>query len=185
MSLLEIIGLALALAADAFAVSISNGVTIKENRVFHAIRISFFFGLFQGVMPVLGWLGGRSLRGVIGGLAPWIGFGLLVFIGSRMIHEARQMGKHECKDCSHLPTLFLLSIATSIDALAVGISFAVMTVHIILPAVIIGIITFGTSFAGINLGYRIGHISEERFELIGGVILIGIGLKIIAEHLFF
>ena len=185
MSLLEIIGLSLALAADAFAVAISNGVTIKENKIFHALRISVFFGLFQGIMPVLGWLGGTGLRKIIGGLAPWIAFVLLSFIGGRMIYGAFKMEKHECRDCSHFPTLCLLSLATSIDALVVGVSFAVLTMHIIVPALIIGVITFFTSLGGINLGYRIGHISEDKFELVGGIILVGIGIKILAEHLFF
>lgn len=184
MSVLEIISLSFALAADAFAVSVSNGVTIKENQVFHAVRISFFFGFFQGIMPILGWLGGTGLKGIIGSLAPWIAFGLLAFIGGRMIWESREKGKQECKDCSHFPTLCMLSLATSIDALAVGVSFAVITVNIFIPALIIGIITFFTSLGGINLGYRIGHISEDKFELIGGFVLIGIGAKIIAEHLF-
>lgn len=135
-------------------------------------------------MPVVGWAAGYTFRDMIKAYGHWIALGLLVFIGVRMIVESRRLdNKEDSKDCQHLPTLLLLSVATSIDALAVGISFAFLEMNIIVPFVIIGGITFSLCLVGVYIGDRSGHFFEGKFELIGGIILMGIGAKIAIEHL--
>lgn len=183
MQHLEIIGLAVALSMDAFAVAVANGAVIKELHPKHALRISLFFGAFQAGMPLVGWLVGRTFSSAIAAWDHWIAFGLLAFIGGRMIRESRDLNKEECKNCQHLPTLILLSVATSIDALAVGLSFAFLGTPIVEPVVIIGSITFLLSLAGLFIGSRMGHFGEDKWELLGGIVLIGIGVKILLEHL--
>jgi len=185
MNFLEIAGLSCALAMDAFAVAVSNGITIKENHLLHAFRIAFFFGLFQAVMPVLGWFLGQTFSAYVSRFDHWIAFGLLAFVGGRMIRESRDMNKQECRNCSHFPTLLLMSLATSIDALAVGFSFAFLGIGILFPVLCIGVITFILSLVGFRLGFRLMHLAEDKMEMIGGLVLIAIGLKILAEHLFF
>ena len=176
--------MAFALSMDALAVSITNGLIIKKLQFRHALRIAVFFGLFQAIMPVLGWAAGYTFREMICAFDHWIALGLLSFIGIKMIVESRRLGKdEETKDCQHLPTLLIMAVATSIDALAVGISFAFLEVSIIGPIVIIGAITFAVCLAGVYVGNRSGHFFEGKFELAGGVILIGIGIKIAVEHI--
>lgn len=187
MGYLYIIGIAVGLAMDAFAVSVTNGFLIKELRVYHAFKIALFFGLFQAVMPLIGWLGGISLVKYIKGFDHWIAFGLLAFIGGKMIYESRSDEMNEEKDSKnalHLPTLLFLSVATSIDALAVGLSFGVLNVPVIVPVIVIGSITFVLCLLGVYLGNKFGHLFESKLELIGGIILILIGLKILVDHLF-
>ena len=184
MSILEIIGLALGLSMDAFAVSVTNGFVIKELKFGSAFRIALFFGVFQAVMPVIGWASGLSFVSYIQIVDHWVVFALLGFIGSKMIIESRSLKKEsECKNCLHLPTLILLSFATSIDALAIGFSFAFLRVSIFMPVALIGGITFIVCLSGVYLGKKVGHIFENRIEMIGGIVLFGIGLKILVEHL--
>ncbi|MGB9928302.1 MAG: manganese efflux pump MntP family protein [Methanosarcina sp.] len=175
--------LALGLAMDAFAVSMSSGTTIRPFRLNDALKLAIFFGTFQAFMPVLGWLGGNTVSSFVSEYAPWIAFLLLALIGSKMIYEAFY-GNEEAKVNSlNYSILFVLAIATSIDALAVGISFAFLKTPIFEPVIIIGLVTFFMSFCGAILGYRIGHFFENEVEILGGFILIGLGIKILAEHM--
>lgn len=186
MPLFQLIGIALGLAMDAFAVSVTSGVTIKHLRVRHAMLIAFFFGAFQAIMPFLGWLGGRWARNYIGAYDHWIAFLLLVAIGGKMIWETRiQKTEENAPDPLRISILFLLAIATSIDALAVGVTFSFLDVSIIGPVAIIGAVTFVLSFAGTYIGDIFGHLFEDKLEIAGGVILIGIGTKILLEHTVF
>ncbi len=188
MKLLNIILIAIGLSMDAFAVSIANGITIKQNRMPNALKMAFSFGMFQAIMPVIGWLAGRTLVDFVSSVDHWIAFGLLLYIGAEMIYEAVKPGgcEEETKDCAGLDAsrLFILSVATSIDALAVGITFAFLNISIIYPVITIGLITFAFSFAGFFSGNRLGLMFGNKIEILGGCILIGIGLKIMIEHLF-
>jgi len=171
---------------DAFAVSISCGFTVPSPRRWNAFQIAFSFGAFQAVMPVIGWAVGRFFSNYIAAFDHWIAFGLLSFIGIRMIHNA--LASDTCEtavDPTDMKTLLMLSIATSIDALAVGITFAFLQIHIISPVLIIGFVTFLISSIGLLIGHKLGRYFEKRVEIFGGIVLIGIGLKILIEHLFF
>ena len=184
MNILTILLIAIALAMDAFAVAIASGVTIKNMKVRHAITVGMWFGLFQALMPLLGWLGGMELRGFIGGLGHWIAFVLLVVIGVKMIYESVKIELIEKKaDPLNIYILFMLSIATSIDALAAGLSFAMVKVFIVMPALLIGLVTFLMSFGGVWIGHKCGHLFEKKIGILGGVLLIAIGGKILIEHL--
>ena len=179
-----IVLIGLALAMDAFAVSIASGIAIKHSHMRHALLLGCWFGGFQALMPALGWLAGVKLSAMIAGVDHWVAFGLLAFIGCKMIYEAFQMDKVE-EEANPLETkvIFLLAVATSIDAFAVGISFAVLKVAIVTPALTIGAITFCTSFAGVLIGDKLGHLFEKKVEIAGGLILIGIGIRILITHL--
>jgi putative Mn2+ efflux pump MntP len=182
--MITIIFIALGLAMDAFAVSITSGIAIKNLKINNALKIALFFGFFQAFMPVIGWLAGLSLRDFISNIDHWIAFGLLSLIGGKMIYESLQMESREKKSNPlNIYLLLILSIATSIDALAVGISFSFLDLSIALPVMVIGTITFGLSFLGVFIGNKSGHFFEGKIEIIGGVILIGIGIKILLEHL--
>jgi manganese efflux pump family protein len=181
---LAIVAIAVGLSMDALAVSVANGFMIRQLRFRHAFRIAFFFGFFQFFMPIIGWAAGRYFNPFIGGFDHWIAFGLLLFTGVKMIVESRSLDPAcESRSCVHFPTLLLMSVATSIDALAVGISFAVLEVGILEPVLIIGALTFVVCIAGIYVGNRIGHLFENALEIAGGVIIIGTGIKILLEHL--
>ena len=183
MNFVEVIFIAFGLAMDAFAISVTSGVAIKNLKVNHALKIAIFFGGFQALMPVVGWFSGLSLRNFISGVDHWVVFGLLSFIGAKMIYEAAKMGPGKGDDPLNIYALLILSIATSIDALAVGITFAFLNIAIIIPIIIIGIVTFVLSFFGVFIGNKIGHFFERKIETVGGLILIGIGIKILFEHL--
>jgi len=187
MSLTTIIFLSLALAMDAFAVSITSGITIGKMRLRHALRIAGFFGFFQAAMPIFGWSAGRLAAGLIRAYDHWIAFGLLACIGGKMIYESFKLEEESEKkaDPLNLYILFTLAIATSVDAAAVGVSLSLLDVKIIRPAVIIGIITFLVSMAGTWLGQTFGDLFGEKIEVAGGIVLIGIGCKILVQHLFF
>lgn len=181
--MITILLIAIGLAMDALAVSITSGLTINDLRLRNAATIALFFGSFQAVMPLLGWLGGLSARAVITDIDHWVAFGLLCLIGGKMIYESTRLDSDDKKmDPMDLHVLFLLAIATSIDALAVGVSFAFLEMAIITPAIIIGVTTFALSFLGVYVGNVSGHFFEKKIELIGGLILIGIGVKIVIEH---
>ncbi len=184
MDIVTIVFVAFGLAMDAFAVSIASGVAIKELRVEHALRIALFFGFFQAVMPVIGWLAGIGLKDFICGVDHWIAFGLLSMIGCKMIYESTKLETERKKiNPLNVSVLLMLSIATSIDALAVGVSFAFIQMAIITPIIVIGAVTFLLSFLGAFVGNRFGHFFERKIELAGGLILIGMGVKILIEHL--
>jgi putative Mn2+ efflux pump MntP len=185
MDLFSILVIAVGLAMDAFAVSVASGVSIKKMGLRQTLTIAASFAIFQALMPVIGWSAGLSFRTYIGGYAHWIAFGLLAGIGVKMIYEAFRLEEDEAIETTMpFSRLLLLSIATSIDALAVGLSFSVLNVTILAPALIIGFVTGGISHAGIIIGRKVGHLFEGKIEIIGGVILILIGLKILLEHLF-
>lgn len=181
MDLISIIFLAVALAMDAFSVSITRGLTLKCN-IKHTLIIALFFGGFQAFMPVLGWLSGIQLQSLVSIFAPWIAFTLLVIIGVKMIYEALSVDEDVCKVFS-LKELLILSIATSIDAFAVGVTFAFLNTAILIPVIIIGLVTFALSFIGVYIGKNIGHLFENKIEIIGGLILIIIGFKILLENI--
>lgn len=168
---------------DALAVSITSGLTIKDLKISNAATIALFFGGFQTFMPLIGWLAGLSAREFITGVDHWIAFGLLSLIGCKMIFESTRIGRSEKElDPLNIYVLLILAIATSIDALAVGLSLSFLKMAILTPAIIIGIITFSLSFIGVFVGNISGHFFENKIEIIGGLILIGIGLKIVVEH---
>lgn len=178
-----VIGIALGLAMDAFAVSITSGLTLRCFRIRPALRIACFFGGFQAAMPVIGWLAGITLRGFLPSIGHWIAFGLLTFIGIKMIVESARMDEDRSKcETIDIGTLLFLAVATSIDALAVGVTFALLDVAILAPVLIIGLVTFGLSLLGVYIGDRMGHFFEKRIEIAGGLILIGIGIKIVVEQ---
>jgi len=183
---ISIFFIALGLAMDAFAVSVTGGA-VMQDRLRSAFMAGLFFGAFQAFMPVIGFLGGLEFSEFAAGFDHWIAFGLLVFIGGKMIHESVTTGPGEQRVANllNLRVLTFLAIATSIDALAVGVSFAFLDVTIIMPVVVIGIVTFALSFLGVFIGNRFVGFFEKRIEIIGGLILIGIGLKILLEDLFF
>lgn len=192
MSVLEIWLLAVGLAMDCFAVSIASGIILKRVVWRPMLVMALFFGLFQGMMPLLGWIGASLFSHLIEEIDHWIAFGILAFLGGRMIAESFK--DEECKkdfDPTRLKVVIVLAIATSIDALAVGVSFAFMNIKSyaeIMPTIgIIGLVSFVLSMAGLLFGMRFGcglarKLKAERW---GGVILVGIGLKILIEHLFF
>ena len=179
---LSIVVIAFALAMDAFAVSVSSGFCIKKLHLRHALRIALSFGIFQAVMPLIGWFLGHNLKRYIEGVDHWIAFVLLFFIGAKMSWESRKLPseKEECKILGNTQ-LLVLSVATSMDALAVGITLPFLNVSLITAPIIIGLITFSLSFAGTYMGNRFGHIFESKMEVIGGLILIAIGIKILLE----
>ncbi|NLL06297.1 MAG: manganese efflux pump [Clostridiaceae bacterium] len=174
---------ALGLAMDAFAVSISCGLSDAKNTSRNALNAGIAFGLFQGGMTALGWFAGLSFRNWIENIDHWVAFGLLGIIGAKMIWEAFD-GEKECIALTSFKVLITLAIATSIDALAVGISFSALKVDILFPAIVIGLITFVLSYIGVFLGKMIGCNTKFKkyIDIFGGVILIGIGLKIMLEH---
>jgi len=184
MSIIEIVITAFALSMDAFAVAIASGITIHNLRLRHAITIAVWFGAFQAIMPVWGWFCGMSFVTYIRHVDHWVAFSLLVFIGAKMIYEAFKIEEAEKKtNPLELYVLFVLSVATSIDAFAVGLSLAVFKISILMPVIIIGVVTFLVSLAGVYIGDRSGHFFEKKIEVAGGVILIGIGLKILLQEL--
>ena len=172
---------------DAFAVSVTTGATYKKSGNNHAFRMAFAFGGFQAIMPIMGWLAGLTLRGFIRDYDHWVAFILLAFIGCKMIYESFKI-KHAQEKSDSLSTamLLVLALATSIDALAVGITFSFFLAGLLVIAVIIiGLITFALSYAGFYIGKRFGHFFETNIEALGGLILLGIGTKILLEHLLF
>ena len=184
MGYATIVLISLGLSVDSFAASISCGLGKKKVGIKNIIKTSLIFGGFQGAMPVIGWLIGSSFKKIITGMDHWIAFSLLLFIGLKMIYESQvectKKGKGNEFKTSNLA---LLGIATSIDALAVGISFAILDISIIKAAVIIGITTMVVTIIGLKVGNKIGKILGKNVQIIGGIVLIGIGIKILIEHL--
>jgi putative Mn2+ efflux pump MntP len=186
MQLLNIIAIALALAMDAFAVAIAAGVTLQEVSLRQNFRLAWHFGLFQAMMPVLGWCAGNFIRDWIEAYDHWVAFGLLAFVAQTMIRSAIHgaSNEEERKDPTKGITLIMLSIATSIDALAIGLSLSLLDVSIWTPALIIGIVAGLFTTIGMHLGRVIGAMSRfSRYaEGVGGGVLIVIGINILHEH---
>ncbi len=184
MSFLTIIFIALGLAMDAFAVSIASGIAMKTLHLRRTFTIALFFGAFQAFMPVIGWFTGLGLRDMIAGIDHWIAFVLLCAIGVKMIYEAGKIEDTEREtEVLSIYLLFILSIATSIDALAVGLGFAFLNISIVTPVIVIGLVTFILSCIGVVIGGRFGHLFEKKIEIAGGLILVAIGTKVLLEHL--
>lgn len=186
MKLIEIILIAISLSMDAFAVSMCKGLEMKKINHKHALIIALFFGLFQALMPLIGYFLGTSFEKYITSFDHWIAFALLSIIGGKMIFDS--FHKEEIKDGFieklNIKELFVLAIATSIDALAVGITFAFLKdTNITLAVSLIGVITFALSYIGVILGNKIGIKFKSKAELLGGIVLILIGIKILLEHL--
>lgn len=190
MNQLDIWFLALALAMDCFAVSIASGIIVKKHLGKMMIRMAFLFGLFQAAMPLIGWLGVSTFTSYLENIDHWIAFGLLTFLGGRMIRESFLPEEEKKIKPRKLKTQVILAIATSIDALAVGISFACTGFSnlrmLACPLLIIGFVSFIMSIIGVLLGVRFGKPIARKLkpELIGGIILIGIGIKVLLSHLY-
>jgi putative Mn2+ efflux pump MntP len=184
MGWITLLGLAVALALDAFAVAIAAGLTLRPLTAGHVFRLSFHFGLFQAGMPILGWLAGITVQRSIAAWDHWIAFGLLAFIGGKMMVESLR-GEGELRTASD-PTrgwsLVVLSFATSIDALAVGLSLAMLGVSVWVPALVIGVVCAAFTVVGMLLGWRLGRGWRRGVGVVGGVVLVAIGLKILLEH---
>jgi len=176
--------IALALSLDSLAVAIPAGLTIRGPRAGKALRVAAMFGAFHAVMPTIGWALGGGLKAAISGVDHWIAFGILAAIGGKMIYEAMLMGEDRIPtDPFRVRILLVLGVATSIDALAVGMSFAFLGIAIVTPAILIGSVIFVVSLLGVYIGNRVGHFFERKVEIAGGIILVAIGARILAEHL--
>ncbi len=185
MDIISIVIIAIGLSMDSFAVSITNGLTIKEINLKKTFIITFSLALFQALMPLLGWFIGTGFKKYITEIDHWIAFLLLSFIGFKMIYEGIKKNGNSEKSELNFIVLIGQSIATSIDAFAVGISFAFLNSSITIPVIIIGIVTLIISFIGLSLGKFLGMKSGRSAEIFGGLVLIGIGIKVLIEHLCF
>ncbi len=183
MSTLELLGIAVALAMDAFAVSLAAAASGRACGARATFRLSFHFGLFQGLMPLLGWLMGVELAGWVSAWDHWVAFGLLAIVGVRMIRSGRGTRATFAVDPSRGLMLVMLALATSIDAFAVGLSLAMLGLRIVLPCVTIGVVTAVLSLLGVRLGSVLGSRWGMRMEVVGGVILLFVGVRILLAHL--
>lgn len=183
MELFEIISIGIGLAMDAFAVSVCKGLSMKKINWKNALIIALYFGIFQAVMPIVGYFLGTTLSGVFQKVDHWIAFILLAIIGVNMIKESTDDELEKRNDKVDFKTMIVLAIATSIDALAVGITFAFFKVNLLLAVTVIGVVTFALSILGVLIGNKFGDKLQNKAELTGGIILIIIGLKILLEHL--
>ena len=186
MKLINIIAIAVALSMDAFAVSIATGAMLKQVSVRQTFRLSWHFGLFQAMMPVIGWSAGLSVRTLMESYDHWVAFGLLAFVGIHMIREAidPKAADETEKDPTKGITLVMLSVATSIDALAIGFGLSMLNLNIWISAVIIGIVAGLVTMVGIYLGEKLGSVSllSRCSAVVGGIILLAIGVNILREH---
>lgn len=186
MEPIHITAIAIALAMDAFAVAITTGVVLKEISLRQNFRLAWHFGLFQALMPIVGWSAGQYIHHWVQAIAHWVAFGLLLFVAQGMIRSAFSCGPSEAKlkDPTRGATMVMLSIATSIDALAVGLSLSLLEVSIWIPALIIGLIAGGFTTAGMHLGKKLSKIPRLSCyaELMGGILLLLIGVNILREH---
>ena len=184
MSLWTVFLIGIGLSMDAFAVALGCCAHFEGRRRDKALRMGIFFGGFQALMPFLGWILGTRLVAWVSPFDHWLAFGLLAFIGGKMVLEGFRREGAECaRECLTLRTLFILAVATSIDALAVGLTLALLDVFILWPMLIIGGTTFVLSFAGVFIGEKLGSLAGRWFDIAGGLVLIGIGMKILIEHL--
>ena len=184
---MELVLIGVGLSMDAFAVALCKGLSMRRVNYAHAAVIALFFGVFQAVMPLIGWVLGTQFTRYITSVDHWIAFALLGYIGGKMIwdalHEAPETAPCAGEGRLDLKELLMLAVATSIDALAVGITFAFLQVSILPAVATIGLITFALSFAGVVVGNRFGTRFQKKAEIAGGVVLVLIGLKILLEHL--
>lgn len=171
------------LAMDAFAVAICKGLKMQKLNYKQMSLIALFFGGFQALMPLVGWLLGKSFETYIKSFDHWVAFGLLLFIGGKMAWESFKDDEDDCGDKFDIKELFIMAIATSIDALAVGVAFALKDVNIFFAISVIGITTFVLSAIGVFIGHKFGAVYKSKAELAGGIILILIGVKILLEDL--
>ena len=185
MSIIELIILAAGLAMDAFAVSICKGLSVQKYSKKQSVIAGLYFGGFQAGMPVLGWLLGKQFESLIKSVDHWIAFVLLALIGANMIRESFKKDDEDLNSSLSPKTMLPLAVATSIDALAVGVTFAFLDVQIVPAVSLIGVITFVFSAVGVKIGNVFGAKYKSKAELVGGIVLICIGLKILIEHLFF
>lgn len=185
MNFLTIIGIAFGLAMDAFAVAIAVGSRLKRPGFRQFFRLSFHFGLFQFIMPIIGWFAGNQVARFIHDWDHWIAFGLLLFVGGKMILESRRKGEHNIRlaDPTRKWSLIILSIATSIDALAVGLSISMLNMAILNASIVIGIVASMMTAIGMFFGRGLGVRFGRKMELLGGVILIAIGSRILIGHI--
>ena len=184
MGLFEIIFIGIGLAMDAFAVSVCKGLSLKKVSLKRSCTIAGYFGAFQAIMPTLGFMFGGAFQGLIINYDHWVAFILLAIIGIKMIKDAiADLNDDEKNDDISVKTMLILAIATSIDALAVGVTFSVFKIDILKAVSIIGIVTFVLSLIGVKIGKRFGDKLERKAEVFGGIILIIIGVKILIEHL--
>lgn len=185
MGLIELFLIAVGLSMDAFAVSVCKGLAMPKCTFKKAAIVGLWFGGFQALMPAIGYILGAQFQEAIASIDHWIAFVLLALIGGNMIHEALDNDEEEADASLDVKTMFLLAVATSIDALAIGITFAFLKVNIIPAVCFIGIVTFIISFAGVKIGNVFGARYKNKAEIVGGIILILLGLKILLEHLGF
>lgn len=185
MGLIELFLIAVGLSMDAFAVSVCKGLAMPKCTFKKAAIVGLWFGGFQALMPAIGYVLGAQFQETIASIDHWIAFVLLALIGGNMIHESLDNDEEEADASLDVKTMFLLAVATSIDALAIGITFAFLKVNIIPAVCFIGIVTFIISFAGVKIGNVFGARYKNKAEIVGGVILILLGLKILLEHLGF
>ena len=183
MGILELILIAIGLGMDAFAVSICKGISMPKMNWKKAIIIGLYFGIFQALMPVIGFTLGKTFENLVTSIDHWIAFGLLLIIGIKMIIDAFKEDNVSVNDSVNWKVMIILAIATSIDALAVGITFAFLQVNLLLAISIIGIITFILCVIGTKIGNNFGNKFENKAEILGGIVLIFIGVKILLEHL--
>jgi putative Mn2+ efflux pump MntP len=185
MGILALLLLSIGLSFDTFAVSVSCGLVEKNLKFLQAARIAFFFAFFQALMPVIGWIFGYSIKKYITPLDHWIVFGLLSFVGLKMIYDSYKTNRDEKSfNPQNLKVILFLSFATTIDAFAVGITFAFLEVNLLLASYIIGGVTFISAMLGMFFGKKLSVFSSKKMEIIGGLILIAIGLKILIQHLW-
>lgn len=185
MSLLTLFITAVGLSMDAFAVSICKGLAMKKLSWKKAIIIGLWFGAFQAIMPIIGYLLGTRFESYVTSIDHWIAFILLALIGANMVKEALSKDEDEANDSIDIKTMFLLAVATSIDALAVGVTYAFLQVRIVPAVSFIGITTFCLSIVGVKIGNVFGLKYKSKAEITGGIILILMGIKILLEHLGF
>jgi putative Mn2+ efflux pump MntP len=186
MSFFYVIGIALALAMDAFAVSIAVGLALRPVTAGQTLRLASTFGLFQFVMCAAGWAAGETVVKYIGRYDHWLAFLLLLVVGGRMIHEAFEHDEDKepkRRDPTSGAALLVLGVATSLDSLAVGLSLAALRTSILYPAAVIGVVAFVITVVGMKLGPALGKVFGRRAELFGGLVLIAIGIKILVDHL--
>jgi len=182
MDAITLFAVAISLALDAFSVSIASGIETKNQKRSVALKMATSFGAFQAFMPLIGWFAGLELLDLISGVDHWAAFIILGVIGCKMIYEAFKQEKPHKKPLN-LYTLLILSVATSIDALAAGLSLAFLKISILMAIAVIGTVTFALSFFGASFGNKLGNTFSNKVGVVGGLILIGIGTKIVIEHL--
>lgn len=183
MHLLEILLIAIGLSFDTFAVSVSSGLYIREIQFLQAVKIAVVLAFFQAIMPLAGWLGGIQIEKYISEVDHWIAFGLLALLGLKMIIDSLSANRDNKLNPLMLRVLIMMAIATSIDALVVGLSFAFIKTNIVSAILIIGFVTFIFSMTGMLAGKKVGGKLGTRMEILGGIILIAIGLKVLVSHI--